>query len=138
MREIEISTDRARLEVAAIHVYLSRESYWARGRSRETVERSIARSLNFGAYDGARMVGCERAVTGGATFAWLCDVFIAPGERRQGIGTRLMAAVSAHPDLQDPKRFLLATRDAHGLCRQFGFEPLAEPERFMTSVADER
>ena len=129
---IEISTDHTRLDIAYIHRYLSEECYWAIGRSREVVEKSIANSLNFGVYDDDRQLGFARVVTDYATFAWLCDVFIDAAYRGQGLGKRLVAAVVADPELQGLRNFILATRDAHALYRQYGgFEPLAAPDRWM-------
>ena len=130
MGEIEISTDAARLDLDAIHAYLS-TSYWAAGRSRETVAKSIANSLCFGAYDGGRQVGLARVVTDRATFAYLCDVYVLETHRGRGIGKRLMQAVVAHPDLQGLRRFHLVTRDAHELYKRFGFTPLREPHKHM-------
>jgi GNAT superfamily N-acetyltransferase len=128
--ELEISTDRDRLDVDAIHRFLSEESYWARGRSREVVERTIAHSLCFGAYLGEQLVGYARVVTDYATFAWLADVFILDEFRGRGYGKALVQAVIAHPDLQGLRRMLLATKDAHTLYAQYGFTPVP-PDRFM-------
>ena len=130
-----ISTDPARLDVAAIHRYLSEESYWAKHIPRATVERAVANSLCFGIYapDGA-LAGFGRVVTDRATFAWLCDVFVLPPHRGQGLGKQLVAAVLAHPDLQNLRRHLLATLDAHGLYQQAGYVPLAHPERWLELV----
>ena len=126
-----IDTDPARLDVGLIHEFLSQRAYWALGRTREQVERSIANSLNFGAYEGGRQVGFARVVTDRATFAWVCDVFVLESHRGQGISKQLMTAVVEHPELQGLRRILLATRDAHGLYRQSGFEALPHPERWM-------
>lgn len=127
-----ISTDPARLEVAVVHSYLAHESYWARNIPRETVERAIANSLNFGLYlPSGTQVGFARVVTDRATFAWLCDVFVLPDHRGLGLSKWLMEVVWAHPDLSGLRRQLLATLDAHGLYHQFGFGPLAAPERYL-------
>lgn len=129
---IEISTDRSRLDIAYIHRYLSEECYWSIGRSRAVVEKSIANSLCFGMYDGDRQMGFARVVTDYATFAWLCDVFVDAAYRERGLGKQLVENVVAHPDLQGMRNFILATRDAHELYRQYGgFEALAAPERWM-------
>ncbi len=127
-----ISTDPARLDVAAVHRYLSEESYWARHIPYETVARALANSLSFGLYgpDG-RLAGFARAVTDRATFAWLCDVFVLPGFRGRGLSKALVSAVLAHPDLQGLRRHLLATLDAHGLYQQHGYTPLKFPERWL-------
>lgn len=127
-----ISDDPGRLEVEVIHRYLSQESYWAQGRSREVVERSIANSLCLGVYEDGRQVGFARVVTDYATFAWLCDVFVLESGRGHGLGKWLVECVVSHPKLQGLRRVLLATRDAHGLYRDYGgFKPLANPERWM-------
>ena len=129
---VEISTDRSRLDIAYVHRYLSEECYWAIGRSRAVVEKSIANSLCFGVYDGERQMGFARVVTDYATFAWLCDVFVDAAYRGQGIGKRLVETVVAHPGLQGMRNFVLASRDAHELYRQHGgFEALPAPERWM-------
>lgn len=125
-----ISTDPARLDREVICDFLAR-SYWANDRPRERIERSLANSLVFGMYDGTKQIGLARVVTDYATFAWLCDVFIDEAYRGKNLGKWMMESVLRHPDLQGLRRFLLATRDAHGLYAQFGFEPLKNPERWM-------
>jgi GNAT superfamily N-acetyltransferase len=127
---IEISTDRARLDVDAIHAYLSR-SYWAARIPRDVVARSLDHSLCFGVYDGGRQVGFARVITDRATYAYLADVYILASHRGRGLGVRLMEHVMAHPDLQGLRRWSLVTQDAQGLYRKFGFQPLAQPERHM-------
>ncbi len=126
-----ISTDKARLDVDAMHAFLANEAYWAQGRPRAVVERTIEHSLCFGVYDGDRQVGFARVVSDFATFAWLADVYIVPDYRGRGLGKWLMECVFAHPDLQGLRRFLLATRDAHGLYSQYGFTALGNPDRMM-------
>jgi len=127
---IEISTDPSRLDVDAIHAYL-RRSYWAQGIPRDIVARSIANSLCFGLYEGGAQVGFARVVTDTATYAYLCDVYVLESHQGRGLGKRLMEAVMAHPDLQGLRRFTLATRDAHGLYRRYGFAPPANPAGHM-------
>ncbi|SNC75789.1 Acetyltransferase (GNAT) domain-containing protein [Hymenobacter gelipurpurascens] len=127
-----ISTDPARLDVSVIHRYLSQESYWAQGIPLETVQRAIVNSLNFGVYAPVgRQVAYARVVTDKATFAWLCDVFVLPEFQGQGIGKQLQSEIWQHRELQGLRRYLLATLDAHGLYRQFGFQDLAAPERYL-------
>ena len=128
---IEVSVDPAGLDVALIHAFLSVESHWAQGISRERVERSLRHSLCFGAYDGARQVGLARVVTDHATFAWLADVFVTRSDRGRGIGTLLMDAVVAHPDLRDLRRFALVTSSAPALYARYGFTPLHKPDIWM-------
>lgn len=127
---LTISTDPARLDLEAAADLLAR-SYWAAGRSRETIARSFQHSLVFGVYDGERQIGLARIISDYTTFAWLCDVFIHEDYRGQGLSKWLMETILAHPELQGLRRFLLATRDAHGLYAQYGFTPLASPERWM-------
>jgi GNAT superfamily N-acetyltransferase len=128
-----ISTDPARLDVAVIYTFLSQSSYWAQGRSREVIERSIDNSLAFGVYKGEyeEQVGFARVVTDYATFGWVADVFILEPYRGQKLGEWLIETIVAHPDLKDMRRLTLATRDAHGLYSKYGFTPLDNPDRFM-------
>lgn len=130
----EISTDPARLDAGLIHRWLSEDSYWALGRSRERHDRAIAGSLNFGVYNSASgaQVGYARVVTDGATFAWLCDVYVSRAVRGKGLGKALVAAVGDHLAAQGVRRVILATTDAHGLYAKAGFVPLANPGKWMT------
>lgn len=128
--ELEISTDPARLDIDLIHRFLE-TSYWAKGRRRSVVERSIRNSLCFGAYLAGRQVAFARVVSDRAVFAYLMDVFVVPEFRGRGISKTLLRSVLSHPDLQNLRVFLLATRDAHDLYSQFGFRPLGRPERWM-------
>jgi GNAT superfamily N-acetyltransferase len=131
---IEITSDRGRMDVAAIHQFLSQDSYWAKGVPLEVVQRAIDHSLPFGAFDGEAQVGFARVITDCATFAYLADVYVLPSHRGRGIAKELMAAVLAHPELQSLRRWHLVTRDAHGLYAHFGFEPLDAPDRHMMKV----
>jgi GNAT superfamily N-acetyltransferase len=128
-----ISTDPARLDVAAIADMLTR-AYWAQGRTPEMIARYVQHSLVFGLYDDSRQIGLARVVSDYVTFAWLCDVFIHEDYRGRGLGKWLMQTVHSHPDLQGLRRWMLATRDAHGLYSQFGWQPLTNPENWMTQT----
>lgn len=128
--EYTISTDRARLDFDVIHDFLD-QSYWAAGRAVETIRRSVENSLPFGVYRGARQIGFARVLTDYATFAWIADVFIIEEFRGRGLSKWLMETILAHPELQGFRRWVLATKDAHGLYRQFGFNELKRPERWM-------
>jgi GNAT superfamily N-acetyltransferase len=128
--DFRISTDKSRLDLGVIHGYLDR-SYWAAGRTRETISRSIENSLAFGVYAGDRQVGFARVITDYATFAWVADVFILEEYQGRGLGKWLMETMLTHPQLQAFRRWVLATKDAHGLYEQFGFTPLMRPERWM-------
>ena len=131
--DVEISTDLDRLDPEMIHRFLSEQSYWARGRSREVMQRAFDNSICFGAYLGDQQVGFARVVTDRATFAWLADVFVLDEFRGRGYGKALVGAVLEHPDLQGLRRWLLATKDAHGLYAQYGFVPVP-PDRFMERI----
>jgi GNAT superfamily N-acetyltransferase len=126
-----ISSDPSRLDVEVIHAFLTVDSYWARGITRERVQRSLEHSLCFGVYHGARQVGFARLITDRASFAYLCDVFILEPHRGRGLGKRLVAAIHGHSELAGVRRWMLATRDAQGLYAQFGWRALEDPSRFM-------
>lgn len=128
-----ISDDPQRLDIAVIHDYLSKESYWAQHIPLDTVRRSIDNSLCFGLYDEVKQIGFARVITDKATFAYLADVFVLPEHRGKGLSKRMLAFIHQHPDLQGLRRWMLGTRDAHGLYQQFGWTVLP-PEiaaRFM-------
>lgn len=126
-----ISTDKTRLDLGLIHDFLSNSSYWAVGRSLETVKRSIEHSFCFGLYKHGAQVGFARVVTDFATFAWVADVFVIESSRGHGLGTWLIEIILAHPELQGFRRWTLATKDAHAIYRKFGFSELRRPERWM-------
>ena len=129
--EYVISTDPARLDRALIHAFLSRASYWAEGIPFAVVTRALDHSLCFGLYAPSGQVGLARVVTDCATVAYLADVFVVDEHRGRGLSKWLMEVVVAHPALQGLRRFLLNTRDAHGLYRQFGFTTLTAAEWAM-------
>jgi len=120
--DYEISTDPARLDIGAMHAYLTR-SYWSPGIPLATVERAVRHSLCFGLYErsSSRQVGLARVVTDHATFAYLCDVYVLEEHRGRGLGKFMMQTVMAHPALTGARRAMLGTRDAHGLYAQYGF-----------------
>ena len=128
---MNISTDKAALDIALIHAFLSERSTWAVGMPLPLLEKAIANSLCFGGYQDGRQIAFARVITDGATFANLVDVFMLPEHRALGHGKRLVAAIMAHPDLQGLRRFTLATGDAHGLYAQFGFTPPKRPQTLM-------
>ena len=125
-----VTTDPARQDVDAIHAFLTR-AYWCEGIPREIVERAVHNSLCFGLFDGVAQIGLARVVTDYATYAYLCDVYVLEGHRGSGLGKWLIECVMAHPQLQGLRRFNLATRDAHRLYAQFGFQPLRQPDVHM-------
>jgi GNAT superfamily N-acetyltransferase len=131
-----ISTDRSRLNIEFIHKFLSNQAYWAIGRSFEVVQQAIENSLNFGLFHGSQQIGFARVVTDYATFAWIADVFIIDEYRGRGLGVWLIRIITLHPQLQGFRRWILATRDAHELYRRFGFNELANPQRYMERMSE--
>jgi GNAT superfamily N-acetyltransferase len=132
---IEISTDKSRIDVDVVYDFLCNQSYWAKGIPRDVLERAIAHSVAFAAYDDGDLVAFARVITDYAVFAYLADVFVVPSHRGRGIAKTLMEAVRSHPQLQGLRRWSLVTSDAHDLYRQFGFRELATPEKHMEDVA---
>jgi GNAT superfamily N-acetyltransferase len=128
--DIEISSDRSRIDAAFVHQYLTR-SYWAQGRSLATVEKSIRHSLCIGAHHDGQQVGFGRAITDYTLFAYLADIFVIEDHRGRGIGKALVRALIDHPDLRGLQVMLLRTRDAHALYEPLGFQPLPRPEEMM-------
>jgi GNAT superfamily N-acetyltransferase len=149
--EFVISTDPARLDLEVIHGFLT-NCYWAKGISREIVARSIEHSLCFGIYHDAAgksplkptpglsgapnsirasQVGFARVISDSATVAYLGDVFVLDAYRGRGLGKWMMECIMRHPSLRGLRRWILLTRDAHGLYSQFGFTPVKAPERYM-------
>ena len=128
-----ITTDNTKMDVDVIHQYLSAESYWAKGIPKEVVLTSIRNSLCFGIFFNNAQVGFARLITDKATFAYLADVFILPAHRGKGLSKWLLQAIHAHPEVQNLRRWLLGTRDAHTLYEQFGWARFTEAasQRFM-------
>jgi len=125
-----IDTERSRLDISFIHQYLSR-SYWAEGISSEIIKKAIDGSICFGMYHAEKQIGFARIITDAATFAYLADVFIDENYRGRGLSKWLMKVIMEHESVQGLRRFMLATRDAHGLYSQFGFTLLNNADRWM-------
>lgn len=130
------SAQTSRIDRVRVQQWLSEQSYWARGRSRHTQDAAIEGSRNYGVYESqsGEQVAYGRIVTDGVTFAWLCDVFVTAEARGQGVGKMLAGGIMEDLEPLNLKRVLLSTGDAHGLYRQFGFTPLAEPSKMMAKV----
>jgi GNAT superfamily N-acetyltransferase len=135
--EYRISMDPAHLQFDVIHDFICNQSYWGGGISRETLQKQIDNStLHFGLYTGDQQIGYAQVLTNYTSFAYLGNVFVLDEHRGKGLSKWLMATIMNHPDLQKIRRWLLATRDAHGLYRQFGFTELAKPETIMEKFDD--
>ena len=129
--DFTVTTDPRCFDLDVIHDFLANQASWSQGIPRATLERSIANSLGFALLHGGRQIGFARVISDFATITYLGDVFVIEAYRGRGLSKWLMECVVSHPDLQGLRRWSLATSDAHGLCRKFGFTPLAAPERFM-------
>ena len=129
----EISTDKNKLDIEMIHSFLT-NSYWAKGRTIEEVEKSIENSLCFGVYLDNKQIGFARAVTDYTIYVYLMDVFILRNARKKGYSKQLMKAILEEPKLQDCKDWALKTKDAHGLYKQFGFTELKHSEKVMERI----
>jgi len=125
-----ISTDSSRFDVEMIYTFLT-NCYWAAGIPRDLVQRSIDNALCFGVFDGDQQVGFARVITDRATYGYIGDVFILESHRGRGLSKLLMKAIMEQPELQGFRRWSLVTDDAHGLYRQFGFTPPANPQKYM-------
>src|SRR6266478_5357095 len=128
-----ISADKSRLDLTVIHDFLTK-SYWAAGIPIEIVKKSIEHSLAFGVYKEGKQVGFARVITDFATFAYIGDVFILEDYRGQGLSKWLMEVIADYPELQGLRRWVLLTRDAHGLYRKTGFTEPQNPERYMEKI----
>ncbi|MDB5709780.1 MAG: family acetyltransferase [Sphingomonas bacterium] len=133
---IELSDDKARLQVERIHGWLA-SSYWSPGIERWRVEKAIANSHCLGAYRDGEQVGYARAITDHATFAWIADVWVDVPARGQGLGRRMVQWFLDHPDIRDLRRIALATADAHGVYAALGFHALLRPDRYMERLASD-
>ncbi|MBL8193625.1 MAG: GNAT family N-acetyltransferase [Blastocatellia bacterium] len=125
-----ISTDKSKLDLSVIYVFLTK-SYWATNIPIHIVKKSIENSLCFGVYDRGKQVGFARVISDYATFAYIADVFILPENRGNGLSKFLMQTIKTHPELQNLRRWMLATRDAHTLYEKFGFVRLIDPDPIM-------
>ena len=126
-----ISTNKSRLDIPAIHNFLSNEAYWSQGIPFETVKKSIDHSLNFGLYHNEQQIGFARIISDFSTIAYLGDVYVLPEFRGRGLSKWLMETITSFPELQGLRRWILLTGDAHGLYKQFGWKDISNPERWM-------
>jgi GNAT superfamily N-acetyltransferase len=126
-----ISDDPTRLDLPAIHAYL-RQAYWSEDIPYDVIARAVQGSLCIGAYDSeGAQIGLARFISDYATFCYVCDVYVLEHHRGQGLSKAMLKMALEHPRLQGLRRWNLVTRDAHGLYRQFGFNSIAHPDRYM-------
>jgi GNAT superfamily N-acetyltransferase len=127
-----LSDDPDELDMNRVFRWLSGESYWARGRPREVVERSFAGSSGCGVYSAEHgQVAVARMVSDGATFAWFCDVYVDAAHRGRGLGLRLAQWSVDWAEHRGVDRIVLATGDAHDVYRRVGFVPFSHPDMWM-------
>src|SRR5882757_6049487 len=126
-----ITTDKTKLDIGFLHSFLSTEAYWSKGIPLDTVIRAAENSLNFGLFHQDKQIGYARIISDYSTVCYLGDVFVIRAHRGKGLSKWLMQQVMAHPDLKGLRRWILLTGDAHGLYKQFGWKPIAHPERWM-------
>lgn len=128
------STDKSKLDIDIIHDFLIKDAYWAKGRTKEQVKRSINHSLSFGIYKAQRQVAFARVVSDFTIYAYILDVFVLEDERGFGLGKFLMESMLSHAELLGVKRWMLGTEDAHGLYQQYGFSPLKKVDNHLERV----
>jgi GNAT superfamily N-acetyltransferase len=133
VQDLIFSADASAMDVERVHRWLAEESYWARGRTREAHEAAMAGSRNYGVFDAVagQQLAYARAITDGATFAWIADVFVDPTARGRGVGKRIMAGIIEDLEPLGLKRTALFTEDAHGLYEQYGFQRLTDADSWM-------
>ncbi|MDR6300969.1 GNAT family N-acetyltransferase [Mesonia maritima] len=130
MKELIINTEKNQLNIQLITDFIA-QTYWAKGRTLQQVQKTIANSLNFGVYLEGRQIGYARVVTDFTTIAYLMDVFIIESERGKGYSKKLMEYILSHPELKQVENWKLNTKDAHGLYQQFGFKEVQNPKKMM-------
>ena len=135
--DYQISTDKMRLDVPAIHNFLV-NAYWSKGRPLDVVRHSVEHSLCFGLYHQQDQIGFGRVISDFSTFAYLADIYVMNQYRGRGLGKRLLTCITQHDQLQGLKRWLLVTADAHSFYEAYGFSPLTSPERFMEHLASQQ
>jgi GNAT superfamily N-acetyltransferase len=132
-----VSTDKGKLDVGMIHHFLYTTAYWAVGRPMSIMRKSIDNSLCFGLYDDGQQVGFARVVTDLATFGWVCDVFLLPSHRGQGLGKWLIECIVNHPEVKNLRRLVLSSRDSREFYNKFGgFQALHYPDNWMEKFTD--
>jgi len=134
MKEFRISTDIREMDVDLVHDYLSKQSYWAKGRGKEEVIKSMENSICFAVFDGNAQIGFARLVTDYVVFAWLMDVFVINEYKNKGVGRFLMDYIMNLPEIKEVNGFGLRTKDAHGFYMKYGFHQISEPETWMQKI----
>lgn len=127
-----VSTNSDLLDLPFITEFLSKRSYWAKGRSKEVIQKSVENSLCFGVYTTSnQQVGFARVITDYAVFGWIMDLFIVEEHRKKGLSKMLIKEMMEHSALQGLQKWGLNTKDAHALYEQFGFSKITQPDWMM-------
>lgn len=126
-----LTTDKSKIDLPAVHYYLSKESYWAQNIPLDILKTSIDNSITFSILKENDQAGFARVVTDFSVFAYIADVYIAVQYRGKGLSKWLMKSIIETPELQIIRRWMLMTHDAHGLYKKYGFKNLEHPERAM-------
>lgn len=129
--EFSISNDKAKLDIDAIHEFLSTKAYWSLNIPKEKVQTAIQNSLCFGVYHNEKQIGFARVVSDFSAIAYLGDVFILEEYRGKGLSKWLIENIMKHPNLQGLRRWILLTADAHELYRKFGWTDIEDPTKWM-------
>ena len=135
-QDYQLSTSRSRLQFTTLYKYLNEEAYWSKGKvTTEGLQRAIDNSLNFGIYNKDQQIGYCRVVSDGSTMAYLADVFILAPHRGKGLSKWMLSKVLEHPELQNLRRWILLTDDAHDLYRKFGWRELSQAHLYMEKIS---
>jgi len=126
-----ITTDKTKLDIVAIHDFLSKYSGWSDNIPFDIVKNSIENSLNFGLFYNEKQIGFARVISDFSTIAYLGDIYVLDNYRGQGLSKKLMESVMNHPNLQGLRRWILLTSTAEWLYEKYGFTKLPKPEIYM-------
>lgn len=129
--DFTITTDKSKMDVLAIHDFLSKHSGWSNNIPFDRVKTSIDNSLNFGLFHNGKQIGFARVISDFSTIAYLGDIYVLENYRGQGLSKKMMEAVIGHPNLQGLRRWILLTSTADWLYKKFGFTELPQPELYM-------
>jgi N-acetylglutamate synthase-like GNAT family acetyltransferase len=129
--DFTITTDKSKMDVHAIHEYLSMHSTWSKHIPLDTVKTVIEHSLNFGLFHSKEQIGYARVISDFATIAYLGDIYILEKYRGRGLSKKLMNSIMQHPNLQGLRRWILLTSTADWLYKKYGFTKLPKPELYM-------
>ncbi len=125
------TTDKSKIDVIAAHEFLSNHAYWCKNIPFAIFKKSFDNSLCFAVFENDKQIGFGRVISDYATIAYLGDVYVLPEYRGKGISKLLMTQIMAHKELQGLRRWILLTGDAHGLYKQFGWEEIKSPDKWM-------